>query len=157
MALVSSSYSPVLNGRRLDATFEVSMRDAFVLLYRHKAGGSHPVNSEYHLGLETLLTRLATVGAVIISISVESRVTQKLSPSARVLALDFPINLPRDSDIREIRLGITRAARSIGRREGTMPGGGNDQRTLEISFRCPKVGLGIQNVRDLLVFGAVSD
>jgi hypothetical protein len=100
------------DGSPIDATFELSEVPWFEITYHHKAGtrgGPRSVNADYHEGLEVLLTRLASVRAKIIGISVDSGIARELHPDDRELDLEFPIDLDPTVDCRSLRLEITRA------------------------------------------------
>jgi hypothetical protein len=107
------------DGSRLDATFEFSAVPLFELVFHHKAGArgsARSVNADYHEALELLLARLAAMRATIIAIRVDSSIARELEPPERDLQLDFPIDLSPSTNAYELRLAITRAQKSVGRR-----------------------------------------
>jgi hypothetical protein len=126
-------------GTELDATFDLARESVFCVTYHHKAGASgdpRSVNADYHQGLELLLERLASLGAEILDISVDSSVARKLAQPDRRLNLHFPIRLEQGKNIRKLRMDITRAQKPIARRPGVRPGGGNDQKTIRMLLSC---------------------
>lgn len=145
------------DGSAVDATFELSQIPWFEIVYHHKAGGRdspRSVNPDYHEGLELLLSRLASVRAKILSISIDSSIAQGLSPDDRELALPFPIDLGAETDCATLRLDITRAQKSVGRRVGAKPGGGNDQKRIRITVALYSGAVAFDDLRTLLVDGA---
>src|SRR5580704_13420069 len=144
------------DGSVVDATFEVAQVPVYEIVFHHKAGGREnprSVNADYHEGLELLLTRLASCRAKIIGISVHSGVARELDPEARELALPFPIALDPSIDCRALRLEITRAQKSVARRVGAKPGGGNDQKQILITITVYDGTVDFEALRDLLVGG----
>ncbi len=125
------------DGSPLDATFEVSEVPVFDLVFHHKAGGRESprsLNADYHEALELLLDRLASAGATILGISVDSSVARELDPAHRELDLDFPIALGSHTDVAELRLEITRAQKPVARRPGAKASGGNDQKRIRMTL-----------------------
>jgi hypothetical protein len=135
-------------GTELDATFDLARESVFCVTYHHKAGSPRSVNADYHRGLEVLLERLASLGAEILDISVDSRVARKLDPQHRLLDLNFPIHLAPGMKFRELRIDITRAQKPVARRTGVQSGGGNDQKTIRITFGC---NVSLEKLRGVLV------
>jgi hypothetical protein len=127
------------DGSVVEATFELSSIPVFDLVYRHKAGGRdgpRSVNADYMEGLELVLARLASVGASILGISVDSRVARELDPVERELDLPFPLEIDSTTNVAALRSDITRAQKPIARRAKAKPGGGNDQKTIRITIAC---------------------
>lgn len=90
------------DGSAVDATFELTAIPVYDLIFHHKAGrrgSASAINSDYHEGLELLLERLASVGASILGVSVDSSVARKLDPAARELDLPFPLSLDEHTDV----------------------------------------------------------
>jgi hypothetical protein len=147
-----SNLRPVsTDGTELDATFDLARESVFSVTYHHKAGargGPRSVNADYHRGLELLLERLASLGAEILDISVDSSVARKLEPPDRRLDLNFPICLEFGMKTRELRMQITRAQRTVARRPGVQPVGGNDQKTVRITLSCH---VSLEKLRTVLV------
>jgi hypothetical protein len=113
------------------------MAPIYDLVFHHKAGGRdspRAVNADYPEGLETLLGRLGQLGRAILAISVDSTVARELPPEDRELDIDYPLRLGQISDPHLVRLRVTRAQKSVARRPGVKPGGGNDQKRIRISF-----------------------
>jgi hypothetical protein len=135
-------------GIELDATFDLSRESAFCVTYHFKAGGSRSVNADYHLGLEVLLERMASLDAEILDITVDSSEARKYDKQDRRLSLKFPIHLALVTNFRDLRMDITRAQRSVARRASAQPGGGNDQKTIRIIFSC---NVSLEELRGLLV------
>jgi hypothetical protein len=147
------------DGSRVDATFAIEAVPVFEVVYQHKAGarnGPRAVNSDYHEGLELVLDRLADLDATILGITVDSGVALQLPPEDRELDLPFPIVLSDATDIHELRLQITRAQRPVARRPGAQPGGGNDQKTIRITFSSGDAGLDLARLQHVLVHGPAS-
>src|SRR3954454_23673048 len=95
------------DGTELDATFEVGVVPVFELVFHHKAGGRgspRAVNSDYHEGLELLLSRLGSVGVSILSIEFDSSIARELEPGDRELDLPFPIRVGPATDVATLRL-----------------------------------------------------
>ena len=146
------------DGTSVDATFTLEAVPVFELVYQHKAGARNSpraVNTDYHEGLELLLERLAALDATILGITVDSGVAQQLPPADREVDLPFPIDLTDATDFHKLRLQITRAQRPIARRPDAQPGGGNDQKTIRITFSCEDSSLDLVRVQDVLVHGPV--
>lgn len=145
------------DGSQVDATFELSQIPWFEIVYHHKAGARdspRSVNADYHEGLELLLSRLASVRAKIIGISVDSGVARDLDPDDRELELEFPIDLDPTVDCGVLRLEITRAQKSIARRPDAKPDGGNDQKRILITVGLYARGADYDDLRQLLVRGS---
>lgn len=124
----------------VDATFELASVALFELVFHHKAGARdspRSVNADYHEGLELLLDRLALLRASILAIEVDSGVARDLPRSERELDLEFPIELTPDTPIKQIRLDITRAQRTVARRPTAKAGGGNDQKRIRLTLTLP--------------------
>jgi hypothetical protein len=125
------------DGTTVDATFELTSTVLFEIVYHHKAGArgsDRSVNADYHEGLELVLTRLATLGCSIHGIAVDSGVARELPPEQRELDLRYPLELTERTDVKSLRLDITRAQKPVARREDAKPGGGNDQKRIRITF-----------------------
>jgi hypothetical protein len=108
------------DGTEVDATFEVHVVPVFDLIYHHKAGrrgGERSVNSDYHEGLELLLGRLAKLNCSILGISVDSSVARALPSEERELDLAYPISLSERTDLARLRRRITKAQKSVARRQ----------------------------------------
>jgi hypothetical protein len=141
------------DGSTLDATFELSSVPVYEIVYHHKAGRRgtpRAVNSDYHEGLELLLERLGSIGAMILGVSVDSSVARELSEADPELDLPFPLRVDRRTDIRELRLDITRAMKPVARRPGAKPDGGNDQKRIRLTVTLDRHH-GFDRLRDALV------
>ncbi len=157
----SGPLHPQANGGAiLDATFELSTLPVFDIVYHHKAGGSgssRSVNDDYNEGLELLLLRLADFELTILGISVDSGIAQELPPADRELALNFPIKLSRDTNIYELRLGISRTQKPVARRANVKPGpGGNSQKRIRITLAGDDPLLAYDDLLSHLVTGGSS-
>lgn len=142
------------DGTRLDATFELSSVAVFELVYHHKAGGrdsARSVNADYHEGLELLLARLAMVGTTILRIAIDSGVARELPEADRELGLPFPIVVNRNVDVGELRKEITRAQKTVARRPGAKPGGGNDQKRILLTLECHGSELNLHELKAVLI------
>ncbi len=125
------------DGSSLDGTFELSEVPVFDLVFHHKAGGRNSprsINADYHEALEVLLSRLGSLRATILGISVDSSIAQELDSADRELSLEFPIVLSPATDAHDLRLQITRAQKTVARRPSAKPGGGNDQKRIRITL-----------------------
>ncbi|MGV0656688.1 hypothetical protein ABQE48_22820 [Mycolicibacterium thermoresistibile] len=126
------------DGVPLEASFELLATTMYKLTFHHKAGrrGSpSSVNADYNAGLELLLTRLAHLGMQIDSIVVDSAVARKRPLEERRLDLPYPIKLSPQTDIRALRLSISRAQKPIARRPDVKPtSDGNSQKTIVLSL-----------------------
>lgn len=148
------------DGTKIDATFEVLPLTVVDLLYHHKAGARNSpraVNQDYHEGLETLLSRLASVEATIVRILVDSSTARRLAPDDRELDLDFPIDLSLDTDVHLLRLDITRAQKSVARRPGVEPVGGNDQKRIRMTVLFDRSPITSEHLSDLLKHGSINE
>jgi hypothetical protein len=150
------------NDTELDATFAVeSDRGRIAIRFESRSGtkgSSHVRNVDYNDGLELLLTRLSDLDAVIDDIVVDSQRVRNLGlPSEkRRLTLRhgrvYPLRIRREADIRELRLAISAAQRSVGRAEGVRHGGGNN--TKQIRILVADLGIPLTTVRHVLTYGA---
>ena len=144
------------DGSQLDATFELRSVAVFDLIFHHKARGRNDpraLNQDYHEALATLLSRLVRLNATILAIVLDSSVARDLEHEDRVLALRFPITLNDTTDVHELRLQITRAQKPLARREDVKPGGGNDQKRIQITFRLDDPSIGPAALEKLLADG----
>jgi hypothetical protein len=144
------------DGTEVDATFELAETTVFEMVFRHKAGArgsARAINSDYHEGLELVLARLSQLRTTILEISVDSAVARDLPVEDRVLDLDYPIDLDEGTDAHEIRRAITRAQKPIARRADAKPGGGNDQKTIRLTFVVDSIR-GVDGLAHVLIGGA---
>jgi hypothetical protein len=147
------------DGTSVDATFELSSVPVFEIVFHYKAGArgrDRSVNADYHEGLELLLARLASVGASILGIAVDSAMARELDLAERELDLPFPLRVDSTTDAGALRLEITRAQKPVARREGAKAGGGNDQKTVRMTIAFDDAGLDFPRVSQLLVAPAVA-
>ena len=136
-------------GVDVDATFGLSGWSDRWRVTLHSRGGTKGTpaarNTEYRRGLELLLGRLASQGAVIEDAVVASQAVQTLAEADRRLVLSFPIALTSATDVASLAAEVGRAQTNVGR-SGTAKGGGNPTRRIELSFILPAAVEG----RDLL-------
>lgn len=112
------------------------------------------MNADYHEGLELLLKRLGQLGATILEISVISSVALKLGPEHRRLDLGFPLRIDTSTDVKALRLDITRAQKPVARRSGVLPDGGNDQKRICLKVELDDAFISPEELGRLLVAGS---
>lgn len=106
------------NGRPLLAELDIRFaEDRFEIVLHANGGGSRgapPQNPDYISALETLLTRLKGLSAVVQGIWVDSKATSHLPLDQRAIQLNFPIEMRFVPDVKALRLGIRRSVSRIG-------------------------------------------
>jgi hypothetical protein len=147
------------NGSAIDATFEVHQGATWTEFVIASSGGSpgQVINSEYTIGLETLLARLATLDVIIVGIILSSRPQSAQSIGRRLIELEhhhYPIQLSSSLNVARLRADITQgSSHTLSLSEG----GGNPRRRLSIltvaGFKNSTLGQG--SVIELLTGGAV--
>jgi len=108
-----------------------------------RSGGANPLNPDYFEVLELILGWLASAGARILNIEVDSNVTRKLAPDERRLALEFPLHLASVTDLLQLRKGITSAQTTVGRRPDAKASGGNSHKRIRMAI---DAGASLSNV-----------
>jgi hypothetical protein len=93
---------------------------------------------------------LASVGATILGVSVDSSIARELEEADRELDLPFPVRVDRLTDVADLRLEITRAMRPVARRPSAKPGGGNDQKRIRLTVAVDRDG-GLDRLQAVLV------
>lgn len=128
-------------GQELDAEFVVEPLDrdvpGFDVVLRSRSGGRNSANRrnpDYFEALEEILRRLAAADATILNIEVDSTVTRALPASERRLDLEFPLIPEKSGDLAQLRRRITSAQRTIGRRSGVQPSGGNNHKQIRMTI-----------------------
>ena len=122
----------------LDATFKVE-QPTLSIVYESAGGGTHvnARNRDYGRGLETILARLAALGAVIWDIRVDSLVTQQLPVDKQRVVLNryrLPIYLATVTDLADLKRDISTSARHPGARPGASKGGSSRRLRFEVGF-----------------------
>lgn len=136
--LLSHGQEIVTKQRRvgsLDATFSVGRNTNTEFLIYESRGGTDR-NTEYMLGLESLLMGLASMDATLTSVQVDSRSTRHLPAAKREVQLQdrqYPIALRYEENLDSLRRLITAAAARTARTtdNGT---GGNPTKRLRINY-----------------------
>jgi len=125
-------------GQEVDAAFSVeSVGEATSLIFESMRG-SPPRNTQYMIGLELLLARLAARGAVLVDIAIDTQRTQELPIAQRRLDLGRPLPFPlaEVANIHKLRLAISRSQAQTARAPGSR-GTGNSTKRLRIYIELP--------------------
>jgi hypothetical protein len=126
------------SGAEIDAEFLVVESlypgAGFDIVLKARSGGANPLNPDYFEVLELILGWLASAGAKILNIEVDSNVTRKLAPDERRLALKFPLHLDSVTDLVQLRKGITSAQTTVGRRPDAKASGGNSHKRIRMAI-----------------------
>jgi len=129
-------------GDLLDAIFFVEPSEGRLhVVLESRAGAGRrgvPRNPDYIAALDTILTRLANLGATLHDADVASRVTRDLPPELRRI-VDVPLRLDRTTSIEQLRSGLTRSAARVGREPGAT-GSGNPTKRLRLTVEVPGFG-----------------
>jgi hypothetical protein len=125
-------------GRVLDATFSIERR-TLSLIYESAGGktGINARNRDYTPGLELLLKRLASLGAIVWDIRVDSEVTRHLDSDQQRVELSryaLPLALDQVRDLPDLKKDITTAARHPGARPGSSKGGSSRRLRFELEL-----------------------
>lgn len=127
------------DGTAIDATFKVQdLLGKPSSVFFFSAGGagkaSGTTNPDYVPGVDTVLTRLQAVGAVLLDAFVDSTKVQHLPVPARRLnpgAEDqYPVQLQQIARLEDIRKSLLRSMREIGRAPGAKKAGGNNRKAM---------------------------
>ncbi|MBC8363406.1 MAG: hypothetical protein H8E59_00210 [Actinobacteria bacterium] len=126
------------DGLHLDATFTVERSVEFDLILYSRGGGKPPSNPDYLPALRLLLERLATQGATIHDITIDSHYALRHYPQAadRRLDLLFPLSLKGSTDCQDLQRQISRAQGPVARRPDAVTGG-NPTKRIRIRVSCP--------------------
>jgi hypothetical protein len=146
------------DGNQIDATFSVEGVSSPWVIYFESRGGSRGApnerNTQYNLGLELVLRRLAQLGATLVDASVESRVTRHLSLEERrlMLPMDYPLPLTA-ADPTDLRRQLGAAQRPIGRMAGAR-GPGNNTKRIGLVVALDEDGLSAESIAVFLAQGS---
>lgn len=126
------------DGEELDAHFALERSEVgYALTYGARWGGRGAAsvgNSQYGLGLRLLLSRIATLGGILLEVRLDSSRVKDLPDDMRVLDLGTPYPIAvREHDPEELRLRIGRAQAGIGRAPGAR-GSGNSTRRIQLQI-----------------------
>lgn len=128
------------DGTTVDANFTVSghgTRWAITLDSRSGARGSdRSRNPDYNEALGSLLKSLHALDATLIDASVDSSYVRAAKDRQAIVLVPnrpYPIRLNTVHDLEELRLSLTRGQRTIARRPGTLPIGGNNSKRLRLN------------------------
>jgi hypothetical protein len=129
-------------GVPLAATFDIETKGDELTLVLHSRGetGTKARNKDYSQGLETLLRRLAELGATLEDayVDAESKQVQKLPISERRLLVSdwsYPLPLEEVGDFDRLRKGLSRVQRMVARSpEATTTGNATRRIRLHVSI-----------------------
>jgi hypothetical protein len=128
-----------LGRRQLDATFSVDVRDGIATVTfdsrSGKRGSSTARNTDYELGLEVLLDRLAALDATVTQIRLHPANGEEGS-RLRPAGYSFPLALRDVSDTRHLRRALSRAQQETDREPGAK-GSGNPTKRIRIYLGGP--------------------
>lgn len=145
------------DGVELDSIFSVRPTSTGAEIILESRGGGvggprPPRNADYARGLELLLRRLGSYGAVLTSVEVFSRETEGIPATERqIFAPDFPfpVDLASLNQFEIFRLQIGRASAAFGKKPGSK--GGNSTKRLRLSIAWPEaVGQSASTLEDQL-------
>lgn len=127
-------------GTPMAATFDLDIVDGTVSLVLNSAGGATgyggvPRNADYARGLETILRRLAQLGATLTDAYVDSSQVQHLPLDQRRLNVTdwpYPIRLVDVTDFDALRLRLTGAQKAIGKSSA-----GNQRKRTRLQIEVP--------------------
>jgi hypothetical protein len=124
------------HGVLLDAEFDIEpVRNGVDIILHSRSGGAGSArhrNPDYFRALETLLARLASIDAQILSIAVDSRVARELPVDHRVIDLIYPLRPSREPDLEMLRRRITEGQRTIASRGTPALHRGNNHKRIRI-------------------------
>jgi 5-methylcytosine-specific restriction protein A len=147
------------NGRKVQATCEVSHDKGGWAATLHSRGGTKGTNTErnpgYRQGLETLLSRLVLNRAIITEVLLDSDPSHKLKIGERRLVASVPMQLTPSTDVPSLARQIVEAAASI-RGVGVTKPGGNPTKQVRIVFTLDTVS-SLSQIESLLIEGKSSD
>ncbi len=129
------------SGNPLDATFQVEQTgDAVSIVYFSrggKKGTPSERNSDYHQGLELLLSRMARLGLSLLDAQIDTRqVTDTHSSDQRRLQVEgrpYPVELASETDIGALRKLLGSAQAKAGRAPGAR-GSGNSTKQIRLTL-----------------------
>lgn len=122
-------------GESIDARFVVHTLLDQPIGVLFKAAGAD-LNRQYVPGLDLLLNRLASIGAIVNDAYVDSGVVRALPIADRRLGipkdLNYPIELCSVSDLVVLRIAMLNSMASIGRSPTAQAGGGNSRKAMTL-------------------------
>jgi hypothetical protein len=131
-------------GKELDATYSVlSDGDRLALIMESRSGRSSTSpgrNSDYNVGLTTLLERLGRLNARLVDAFVDSRKTQTLGiPEADRLIVRGPVRLAEVPDMESLRVQMGTAQAKVAQ-EPDATKGGNSTKRIRLRLDVPGFG-----------------
>lgn len=133
------------DGAPIDASFSVERAENGVAILYASRGGTKGTpnarNTQYHIGLTLLLTRLQRLDAVVTAISLDSTAARKRPLSERALEFSnevaFPVRLADIADLDEFRRKISDAQKNVLAAPGRDVKHGNRMRSIRILLNLP--------------------
>src|SRR6185312_11312686 len=134
------------NGAPIDATFGLeSMANGFAILYASRGGTKgtpNARNSQYHIGLTVLLSRLKRLDATITAIMLDSVAARRRPLVERALEfaddIRFPVRLAAIDDVDAFRREISDAQKNVLAAPGRNAKHGNRMRSIRMLFNLPE-------------------
>ncbi len=125
------------SGAPLDAEFDIEATPTGVEIVLHSRQGSANTltrrNVDYFVALETLLGRLKTIDARILSVAVDSLVARRLPVRDRIIPLEYPIALASAKDLGAVRRRITEGQRKVAWTGSATSHRGNNHKRIRIA------------------------
>lgn len=133
------------DGARIDATFGLERTSNGIAILYASRGGTKGApgarNSQYHIGLTTLLNRLKRLDAMITAILLDSIAARLRPASERVLRfpsdVTFPVHLAEIADLDAFRRRLSDAQKNVLAAPGRNAKHGNRMRSIRILFELP--------------------
>jgi hypothetical protein len=145
-----------VGGRTIDAEFVVETVDGQPTVVIESAGGTKGTasarNLQYVEGLDLVLARLGSLGALLTAAHLDTDRTKHLPIEARMLEAEapFPIDLARARP-EAVRAALLKSMSSIARSNGAGAGGGNPRRRMRLLV--DGIDLTDRDLADALAFG----
>jgi HNH endonuclease len=133
------------DGAPIDASFSVEHAENGVAIFYASRGGTKGTpnarNTQYHIGLTLLLTRLQRLDAVVTAIALDSTAARQRPLSERALKFSnevaFPVRLADIADLDEFRRKISDAQKNVLAAPGRNVKHGNRMRSIRILLNLP--------------------
>jgi 5-methylcytosine-specific restriction protein A len=134
------------NGKPIDASFSLeATENGFAILYASRGGTKgtpNARNSEYHIGLTAILSRLKRLDAVVTAILLDSIAARNRSLLERALEfpgdVQFPVRLAEIGDMDALRREISDAQKNVLAAPARNAKHGNRMRSIRILFELSK-------------------
>lgn len=134
------------NGAPIDASFAIEITEnGLAILYASRGGTKgtpNARNSQYHIGLTVLLSRLKQLDSVITAILLDSTAARKRPLPERALQftadIRFPVHLIGIADVDAFRRKISDAQKNVLVAPGRDAKHGNRMRSIRILFELPE-------------------